>query len=236
MRFPIAFFSATIFVLTVQSAPLGAETFSLPFGERVVVIEVPLGCLLTESRQESYDCRYRTWRNMPGGSNDEFSEIIIAGKEVNPSEITDYGEKLPVDNAQTPDVASVTSLAHASQMYILGTDHPVFRSIGGMFEHLSLVGKLDDNNSLVASQDQPWGGSDCRIFVSGTAMTMGDSTVLGVEQGGMRCILWSYSNGGDSARALDILVEVREWDDFQPNGSEAFTSFWQSVINSVRFE
>jgi hypothetical protein len=231
----ISLFMATFF-LANQSAPVGAETFSLPFGERVVVAELPIGCLLTESSQGSYDCQYSTTRNMLGGSHDELSEIIVAAKEVNPSEIIDFGENLSVENAQNPDVVSGVALADASQKYILGTDHPVSRSAVGMFEHLSLVGKLGDNNSLVVSQNRPWGGSDCRIFVTGTAIMMQDSSLLGVEQGGMRCILWSYLNGEDTFHALDVLVEVREWDDFQPNGSEAFTSFWQSIIESIRFE
>jgi hypothetical protein len=67
-------------------------------------------------------------------------------------------------------------------------------------------------------------------------MTMADSSVLGVELGGMRCILWSYSSGDKDARALDILVEVREWDDFQPNGSADFIGFWFPIIESIRFE
>jgi hypothetical protein len=231
----ISLFTATFF-LTNQSAPVGAETFSLPFGERVVVVELPIGCLLTESRQGSYNCQYSTPRNMLGGSHDEISEIIVAAKEVNPSEIIDFGENLSVENAQNPDVVSV-DVADASQKYILGTDHPVSRSAEGMFEHLSLVGKLGDNNSLVVSQKQPWGGSDCRIFVTGTALKMRDSSLLGVEQGGMRCILWSYLiDEEDTVHALDVLVEVREFDDFQPNGSEAFTSFWQPIIESIRFE
>lgn len=232
----LSLFSATFFVLTIQSAPLSAETFSLPFGERVLVVELPFGCLLTESGQESYDCQYSTSRNTLGGSHDELSEIIVAAKAVNPSEIIDFGENMSVENAHNPDVVSGVDLADASQKYILGTDHPVSRSADGMSEHLSLVGKLGDNNSLAVSQNQPWGGSDCRIFVTGTAIKMGDSSLLGVEQGGMRCILWSYLNGDDSLHVLDILVEVREWDDFQPNGSEAFTNFWQPIIESIRFE
>jgi hypothetical protein len=232
----VSFSLAVIIALITQSSPLTAETLSLAFGERAVLLDVPSGCSLSEARPEIYDCQYRTSRNKVGGSYDESSEIVVAAKEVDPPEITKYSQEIPKDSSKNLDDVSVISLAEASQSFILATDHSVFRSSGGMYKHLSLVGRLDESNSLVVSQGQPWGGSDCRIFVTGAGLTMANSTVLGVERGGMRCILWSYSKGGTTARALDVIVEVREWDDFQPNGSESFMGFWQPIIQSVRFQ
>ena len=92
LRSLIAIFSAVFFCLTIPGTQLAAKTVSLPFGERVVVVEVPSGCELTESRKESYECRIHTSRNTPGGSHEERTQIVVAAEEVNSEEILAFGE------------------------------------------------------------------------------------------------------------------------------------------------
>jgi len=225
---------ATFFlVLICSSVQLSAASFSLAIGERTVVVKVPSACKFQQAENDSYKCTFKTKRNKSGGSFNERTEIIVSGVPVSVERVWGFGTKVTANSKIDAAAASTTSLAEASQRYIQSVDHKFLKKNPAM----SLINQLDDTNSAVASKNEKFGGSDCRIYSTALALTRANASVEGIERVGARCILWSYSKPRSvSATAVDLLVEVREIDDFNPRGSRKFTGFATKVIRGLKFK
>ena len=220
--------AAFFFVLVCSSAQLSAASYSLAIGERTVIVKVSAACKFQKTGLYSYKCTFKTKRNKTGGSFDERTEIIVSAEPVSEERVL-----VAAKPGSEPAHASAVSLAEASQTYILSVDHELFRQLPVM----SLINQLDDGNSMVVSKNERFGGSDCRIYSTALATRRTSDSVEGTERLGARCILWSYSKPrSDSVTALDLLVEVREIDDFNPKGSQKFSSFATKVIKSLKFK
>lgn len=214
--------AAFFFLLVCSSVQLSAASYSLAIGERTVIVKVSSACKFQKTGNGSYKCTFNTKRNKTGGSFNEHTEIIISGVPVSIERVT---------NGLA--VGSSTFLAEASQKYILSVDHEFLKQNPAM----TLINLLDDRNSKVVSKNEKFGGSDCRIFSTALATRRTETSVEGIERFGERCILWSYSKPrSESITALDLLIEVREIDDYNPKGSQKFTSFATKVIRGLKFK
>lgn len=221
----------SLFLSPFLATGSAAESFKLSLGERTLTIAVPKGCSFKNTGAGNYSCKFETKRNPKEGAFDEATEIIVSSVEVPSEEIMKFGKKMAPPAGQSADTTYVTSLAEASQAYIRQTDHKANRLM-----YFSLINQLDDLNSAPVSRGEAWGGSDCRIFTTAIVLTLKDQSRQGVERGGMRCILWSYTKPrADKARTLDVLIEVREYDDFKPQGPVGFQDFWLPIISKVKF-
>ena len=225
--------AAFFFVLVCSSAQLSAASYSLAIGERTVIVKVSAACKFQKTGLYSYKCTFKTKRNKTGGSFDERTEIIVSAEPVSEERVLDFGTEVAAKPGSEPAHASAVSLAEASQTCILSVDHELFRQLPVM----SLINQLDDGNSMVVSKNERFGGSDCRIYSTAIAVTYTDGSVEGMERVGERCILWSYSNPrSESVTALDLLIEVREIADYNPQGSPEFTRFAMKVVSDPKFK
>jgi hypothetical protein len=215
------FLAASFLTFAIIGSQLQAGSYALPFGDRTINLNVPSGCKLKKVEKENYACEFATNRNKLGGSFQEKTMIIVSGGPVS------------LDKVLKLSVGQSADLAKASQKYIQGTDHAYYKKSKETF-----INQYNRRNSQSVSKNAPFGGIDCKVYTSALITKVSENSLLGIEKYGKRCLVWSYpaDGSGQPPQVSDVLVEVREYDDYHENTSRSYIKLAGKVIKSIKFK